>query len=248
MERKDGTKVTKTTVKVWQPLVAKLEARMTEACLRRDLYLARLLAGEVQHLDAEVAVANSQAAYDHVFERLESLNRKPMSLALPPALVEQINAVCKRKRIVRDAFFNRLFLLLVASPKNLDALLFPAYAGDWKRDVWRQYGNDSITVELGVQPLAAVTDPFWAIREAFVMDHPNSNLQDWADPDSGAKVQMMEVQPGDWTLPENVYTKYLDQKAGQHDLVGLNCHVPDWRLPTRRARSRIVDPLEALLG
>ena len=232
MERKDGAKVTKTTVKVWQPLVAKLEARMTEACLRRDLYLARLLASEVKHLDAEVAVANSQVAYDYVFERLESLNRKPMSLALPPTLVEQINAVCRRKRIVRDAFFNRLFLLLVASPKNLDALLFPTYDGDWKRDVWRQYGDDTLTVEQGVQPLAVVTDPFWAIREAFVMDHPNWSLTDWTDPDSGATVQMMEVQAGDWALPDNVYTKYLDQKAGVHDLVGLNCHVPDWRLPT----------------
>ena len=63
MERKDGAKVTKTTVKVWQPLVAKLEARMTEACLRRDLYLARLLASEVkQQGTACLLVTHSTAA------------------------------------------------------------------------------------------------------------------------------------------------------------------------------------------
>lgn len=248
MERKDGTQVTKTTVKVWQPLVAKLEARMNEACLRRDLYLTRLLTHEIEHLDAEVGIANSQAAYDHVFERLDELKRKPMSLALPPTLVEKINAVCIRKRIVRDAFFNRVFLLLVASPKNVDALLFPGYVVDWRRGVWHQYGDDSHTVELGVQPLAAVTDPFWAMRTAFEMEHPNVDLRDRVDPDTGTRVKMIEVQPGDWTLPENIYTKYFDQKAGGHDLNGLNCHVPDWRLSPRRADLPPADPLDALLG
>lgn len=248
MERKDGTKVTKTTVKVWRPLADKLEARMTEACLRRDFYLARLLTSEVQHLDAEVAVASSQAAYEHVSDRLERLDRKAVSLALPPALVGQINEVCKSKRIVRDAFFNRLFLLLAASPKNLNALLFPTYEGDWKQDVWHEYGNDSATVDLGVLPLASVTEPFWAIREAFVMNNRNLNSQESPDQGSGTTVQMIKVQPGKWTLPENVYTKYMDQKAGQHDLIGLNCYLPDWRLPTCEVKSRSVNTLDSLLG
>jgi len=246
MERKDGTKVTKTTVKVWRPLVAKLEARMNEACLRRDLYLARLLACEVQHLDAEVAMANSQAAYDHVFARLESLDRKAMSLALPPELVEQINDVCKRKRIVRDAFFNRLFLLLAASPKQLDAILFPDYDGDWKRDVWREYGNDSTTVDLGVLPLASVTDPFWAIREAFLFDHTASELIDWTDPESGSLVKVRGMEQGNVTLPYNVYAGYLNQKAGNSDLIGLNCYVPDWLVPEHSTSQKPDDELDAI--
>ena len=246
MQRKDGTKVTKTTVRVWKPLVAKLETRMNEACLRRDLYLARLLTCEVQHLDAEVAIPNSQAAYDHVFARLETLDRKAVSLALPPELVEKINDVCKRKRIVRDAFFNRLFLLLAASPKNLDAILFPAYDGDWKRDVWREYGNDSTTVDLGVLPLASVTDPLWAIREAFLLNHQNVDLIDWKDPEGGSNVKVMDMGLGNVTLPDNVYTRYLSQKAGPSDLIGLNCYVPDWLVPEHPIRQKREDELDAI--
>lgn len=249
MERKDGTPVTKTTVKVWRPLVAKLEARMNETCLRRDLYLSRLLVTELDHLDREVAVANSHAAYAHVFERLDALDRKPMSLALPPDVVDKVNEVCTRKRIVRDAFFNRLFLLLAASPASLDTLFFPTYGGDWKRDVWRAYGDDPATVAQGVLPLASVGDPFWALREVFELDRPNLVLHDRLDPGSGQMVAMEEVQPGCYSLPARVYTRYLDQKAGAHDLLGFNCYVPDWRLPGQgAARSAEEHLLDAILS
>lgn len=246
MGKKDGTTPTKITIKVWKPVVEKLEARMNEACLRRDLYLARLLASEVQHLDAEVALANSQAAFDHVFERLESLERKSMSLALPTDLVERINDVCRRKRIVRDTFFNRLFLLLAATPKGLDSLLFRGYEGDWKLDVWRKYGDDRATVEIGVLPLASVTDPFWAIREAFEIARMTVDLRDWTDPESGAQVKMMDAGFENFSLPDSVYTKHLHDQIRDIDLSGFNCYMPDWLVPkhpSARKRSHELDTL-----
>lgn len=248
MERKDGTPITKTTVKVWPPLAAKLKKRMNDACLRRDLYLSRLLVTEVEHLDREVAMANSPAAYDFVFEQLNALRPIAMSVALPPDVVEQVNAVCTRKRIVRDAFFNRLFLLLSVAPKHLDALMFPNYDGDWKRDVWRAYGNETSTVNLGVLPLASVGDPFWALREAFAIERRCLTLHKHTDPDTGNKLELVEVEPGRFSLPDGVYTRYLDSKAGTHDLVGMNCHLPDWRLPEQRARTAKLSLLDELLG
>lgn len=248
MERKDGTPVTKTTVKVWHPLVAKLEARMNDACLRRDLYLSRLLVTEVEHLDREVAVANSSAAYDHVFERLDSLPRKPMSLALPPDVVDKVNEVCTRKRIVRDAFFNRLFLLLAAPPKALDALLFPGYMGDWKRHVWQRYGDDSATIDAGVLPLFSVTDPFWAIREALEMDLENVDLVDWKDPVAGQTHKVMDVGQGNVTLPCSVYTRYLDRQIPSVDLVGLNCYIPDWQIPSHPDARKRENELDAIFS
>lgn len=246
MEKKDGTKVTKTTVKVWRPLVAKLEARMNEACLRRDLYLARLLASEVQHLDAEVAIANSPSAYNHVFDRLETLERKPVSLALPPELVEKINDVCKRKYIVRDAFFNRIFLLLAASPKNLDTILFPTYHGDWKRDVWREYGNESNTIDLGVLPLASLIDPFWAIREGFLLNLRNLELIDYKDPVSCKKIKLIKDDQGNITLPENIYTKYLSLKVGDNDLTGMNCYIPDFLITENSTQCKRDEEIEEM--
>lgn len=246
MGKKDGITPSKITIKIWKPVIEKLDTRMNEACLRRDLYLARLLDSEVRHLDSEVALANSQAAYDHVVEQLERLDRKPMSLALPPDLVERINDVCRRKRIVRDTFFNRLFLLLAATPKALDAILFPHYDGDWKLDVWREYRDDPETVKMSILPLASVTDPFWAIREAFEIDRQGIDLHDWTDPQSGKKIKMMSMPPDHYMLPENVYTKYLSTKIGDNELTGLNCHVPDWLVPEHPANRQRNNALDAI--
>lgn len=246
MGKKDGIEPTKITIKVWIAVADKLEKRMNDACLRRDLYLARLLVSEIEHLDQEVAIANSQEAYDHVFERLEGLKRKPMSLALPPDLVKRLNDVCQQKRIVRDAFFNRLFLLLAATPQGLDAILFRGYDGDWKRDVWRKYGDDSATVEMGVLPLASVTDPFWAIREAFEMDHMTVGLHDWTDPESGHQVKVVDVGLENVTLPGNVYTKLLHDQVGNVDLTGLNCYLPDWKVPKHPSSLKRSNELDAI--
>ncbi len=79
--------------------------------------------------DCEVSIPNSQASDDFVFEQLDTLDRKLVSLALPSELTSRLNEVCARKRIVRDAFFNRLFLLQCASPRLVDALLFGDAAG-----------------------------------------------------------------------------------------------------------------------
>lgn len=241
----DNLSPTKITIKVWKPLADKLEERMNETCLRRDAYLARVLPNEVQHLDKEVAVANSQGAYEFVQDQWKDLKHKSMSLALPPNLVEQLNAVCKGKRIVRDAFFNRFFLLLAVTPKNLDSILFPTYQGDWKQDVWKKYSEDRFTVEMGVLPLVAVTDPFWAIRAVFEIEQGAIPLHDWTDPESGKQIKLIKSTTDCYTLPENVYTKFL-HKTDRIDLTGLNCYVADWQLPNNPVRER-KDELEALL-
>lgn len=246
MGKKDGITPTKITLKIWKPLVEKLDARMNEACLRRDQYLAKLLDSEVQHLDAEVALPNSLAAFDYLSDQLDKLERKPMSIALPTLLVDRINDVCRRKQIVRDAFFNRLFLLLAATPKALDTILFPLFEGDWKVEVWRKYRDDSATIEQGVLPLASVTDPFWAIREAFAIEHESGDMRDWLDPASGMQIKMMHMPPDHFMPPENVYSKYLKTKIGSNDLVGMNCYLPDWLIPEHPASRRRSNELDAL--
>lgn len=246
MGKKDGITSAKITIRVWKPLVEKLDARMNEACLRRDQYLAKLLDSEVTHLDAEVALSNSQAAFAFVADQLEALDRKSMSLALPLDLVERINDVCRRKRIVRDAFFNRLFFLLAATPKALDKVLFLTYEGDWRLDVWRKYRDDSTTIESSVFPLASVTDPFWALREAFDIEREGTDLRDWRDPETGLLIKMAHMPPDHYMLPENVYSKYLNTKIGGHDLTAMNCYVPDWLIPNHPASKQRHNELDVL--
>jgi hypothetical protein len=246
MQTKNGTELTKTTIKVWAPLADKLEARMNELCLRRDQFLTRLLALEVEHLDQEVAVPNSEAVHNHLLWAFKQLNSKGVSLALPPDLVERINAVCKHKRIVRDAFFNRLFLLLSTSASGLSTLLFPIWEGDWKKDVWQAFKDDPTSVAMGVLPLHAINDPFWAVREAFRLEQEELTLNHTADAASGQAALMHEVEPGLFALPPNLYTRYWTQEIGGHSLMGLNCYLPDWMLPAnavRREHNNLLDLL-----
>ena len=110
----------KISVKIWRPIIDKLDQKLDAACLRRDAYLNKVLENELPWLDSEVSLANSPAAQAFVAARLDQLDRKLVSLTLRPELIEQLNDICQRKRIVRDAFFNRLFLLLALKPKGID--------------------------------------------------------------------------------------------------------------------------------
>ena len=102
--------IPKISVKLWRPIIEKFDLKIEAACLRRDSYLNKVLEVELDWLDHEVSVPNSQASYEYVFSCLDQLDRKLVSLALSPQLTERLNEICSRKRIVRDAFFNRIFL------------------------------------------------------------------------------------------------------------------------------------------
>jgi hypothetical protein len=153
-------------VKIWRPILNKLDAKMDAACLRRDAYLAKLLAHELPRLDAEVSLPNSPAAHDFTFERLDALDRKLVSIALDPDLAGQLNAICDaQERIVRDAFFNRLFLLLTARPKAVDSAVLPRRAEVAQPGVEAEFKHDGPFFENAFSTRwRSLVDPFWAIR------------------------------------------------------------------------------------
>lgn len=99
---------------------------------------------------------------------------------------------------------------------------------------------------MGVLPLASVTDPFWAIREAFLMEQESVDLREWSDPEDGRQIKMMHMPPDHYMLPENVYSKFLKTKIGKNDLLGMNCYVPDWLIPEHPAHKQRGNELDAL--
>jgi hypothetical protein len=171
----------KISVKIWRPIIDKLDAKLDAACLRRDAYLAKLLATELHHLDAEVSLPNSPAAHDFTLERLDACDRKLVSIALAPALAGRLAAICTRKRIVRDAFFNRIFLLLAVSPKTIDTLFFPDEP-KWRTAVWSEFKHDGPFFESGFYPLEAPVDPFWAIRAGLELFNDGAGAEDYEVP------------------------------------------------------------------
>ena len=233
-----ATKELKTTpkisVKIWRPILDKLDEKLESACLRRDAYLSKLLMSEVDMLDREVSIPNSQESADCVFRELDKLvDRKPVSLALPSEISARLNEVCAIKRIVRDAFFNRLFLLLAAKPSLIDELIFGTEAGKWRREVWRKAKSDETFFQDSFYPLGSIVDPFWAIRMGIKLYAEGEALEDYFEPTTGKTVKVSRDRITDTIEPApSLYTTVFRKtfSDGTH-LRGLSCYLPDWEVP-----------------
>ncbi len=234
MEAKAPLKTaTKTSVKIWRPIIDKLELKLEAACLRRDSFLAKVLETESVWLDKEVAIANSAESYDYVVSRLDCLDRKLITLTLPPKLTTRINEICARKRIVRDAFFNRLFLLMAASPKLIDLLLFYNLDGDWRAELLAEFPRawSKADIEAFTDPLEPHTHPFWAIREMLEKYSAQGENVEIVTGEDGLEMKVVRDRDGNLTPTTNIYTTVFDQKIGNIELLGLSCYLPEWRIP-----------------
>lgn len=220
----------KITVKIWRPVLDKLESKLDAACLRRDAFLEKVLSIEVNHMDEEVAISNSPASIGYVQECLDKLDRKPISLSLSPVLITKIGEVCERKRIVRDAFFNRFFLVLVASKNLIDHLYFPST--DWRRDLWGQVKEDHTFIFDWFEPMPSPTNPFWAIRETLsIYESEIPPEHSFPDPITGNPVKAhMESIDNYPLLPNRLYTSAFENYQGI-DLTGMSCYLPSWKVP-----------------
>jgi len=232
-----ATKELKTTpkisVKIWRPILDKLDEKLESACLRRDAYLSKILKTEVEMLDQEVSIPNSQESYDFVSRELDKLDRKLVSLALPLEISARLNEVCATKRIVRDAFFNRLLLLLAAKQSLIDELIFPAVADEWRREVWREAKHDESFFQDSFYPLGSIIDPFWAIRMGIDLYAEDNALEDYCEPTTGKTVKVSRdpitdtIEPP-YSLYAAVFRKKFRDNIG---LLGLSCYLPDREIP-----------------
>ncbi len=251
----------KITISVWQPVWSRLEKALDVACLKRDAYIGALINRELDHLANEIPVANSEGAQQYIDKQLRALlsDSTPLSLALDVEVVEKLDAVCKQRRIVRDSFFNRLFLFLAFGPRMAGKLLFDSFLTDttregteWTQFVWSECKHDGPFYENVFSPLAGHLDPIWPIRACFdeieFQDKPD--YVDWTDPTTKQTVKMAKWTPDSLLyLPPRFYTTVLNdhtlvkgasrnpqgkpqQQSAYHNLYGLNCYLPDFYIPT----------------
>lgn len=243
----DAEAQTKISVRIWRPIRERLDKRLEEACLRRDPYLAKLLQTEIKALDREVCLANSAESQAFVAKDLEQLDDlKLVTLTLPRQLVAQLNDICARKRIVRDAFFNRLFLLLSATPGQIDALLFDG-SSDWRKQAWNSFKQDpSVFFDL-FDPTLSALNPFWAIRDVFEEDANEADLEKHQDPLFGEVWVERSGLTGELTPSTSIYTVTFP-KAGVRSLLGLSTYLPDSRVPDHPAEKKARESLDEILS
>lgn len=225
----DTTK--KISTKIWRTIIERLDQKIGSACLRRDAYLNKVLEIELDFLDKEVVLANSAIAQDFIAKSLDQLDRKLVSLALRPDLIARLEDICARKRIVRDAFFNRLFFLLAAPSEFIDKFLFPEYENKWRTAVWEECRHDGPFFENTFYPLEHDINPFWAIRAGIELYNKDIKLHEYTDPDTGKVISVQRVFDEIYPL-DSIYTTLLTEKHIKNsNPFGLNCYIPDWQIP-----------------
>jgi hypothetical protein len=242
--------IPKISVQIWRPVLDRLNAKMEEACLRRDAYLNKVVRHELDHLDAEIAIPNTEVVRQYIANRLDTLDRKLVSLALEPELVERLNDICRRKRLVRDSFFNRLLLLLAAQSKTIDRLYFPV-AENWRKEVWEAYRHDDALYRELFTPLEPHTDPLWALRVGLELMNEEIKSEAWTHPETGQSVQIVHSINGEPRPLDGVYTQTFEATTFKNvDLTGLNVYLPESYVPgsaAAEAERKTLDDILVLL-
>lgn len=104
---------TKITVKVYRPLIEDFNVRVDALLLRRDAFLNATIAREVPRLARDLeGKVNTKAANRYIAGELKRLGTIPVNMVVDKTTAEALNQVVKQHNLVRDAFINRLLLML----------------------------------------------------------------------------------------------------------------------------------------
>lgn len=210
----------KISVRIWTPLLEQFTQRIDDACLRRDAYLSKVLADELDELDSEIERPNSDAARSFIAAHLDTVPRKLVTLTVPEELVQRLDNLCEQKRIARDSFFNRLFYLLSAEHKHITRLFFD---GDdqWVQDLLERTDFGSSAAGYLLDPIPEYRNPLQTIREGL-----------WVARDRLAMDPRTAAEADAWFAQHHIYSLTLkDPRFGRSDLYGLSLHLPDTLVP-----------------
>lgn len=107
------------TVQPTRKLAESFSESVELAFLRRDAWLNHILSAELPRIKAELAGhVNSAAARKFIEAQAAGRERAAMTISLDRSTADQIRALCDEHGVVRDALFNRLFLLLTLPPEE----------------------------------------------------------------------------------------------------------------------------------
>lgn len=199
-------KTKKIAIKIWAPTAEKMEKRFEALFLRRDAFLNYVLRIEISRLKECQNEQNLPEVYQYIQHELNQLDRKTVAFSFDEELITEIELICKEKNIVRDAFYNRVLLLLVASHEQVRRLLGLNEGWDEQFKAWL-IDKTGLYLNPEFYPLTENhTDPFF-----FLHDY----LQEFDD-------------------DTNIYSKVFGIKQFKNtNLAGLNCFLPSLAIPEK---------------
>ncbi len=175
----------KILVKIWEPALTELNRMTNEAGLKRDYFLNNVFKHEAQMLKKEVPNPNSERVKKYISSELIKNSLKPVNLLLEAETIDEINNACKEKNIPRDAFINRVILLLTATSEVLGNLFFYRNYNDCIIDAMECGGADGEGAEYYASYSANIidtitefvnNDPFWLLRSCLEMESETDSL------------------------------------------------------------------------
>lgn len=162
---------TKITVKIIPSLLESLSGQLSSCFVKRDAFIEHLIEVETPHLAKEMSgKRQSNAARRYISGELKRKAPKTVNVKIKSVTAHRLNTVIKDSNMVRDAFVNRIILLLTATPRLLSAIGLPETVTESIRS------TNYINADLPASPLAAmqelISDPFWYFRS---WDKENGN-------------------------------------------------------------------------
>lgn len=233
------SKQTKIAMTVWEDLFSLFSNKLDRCFIKRDAFLNHVISVELDNLKKGLeGRKNSVHAKKHIASNLRDLGTKTINVVVDKQVAKDLNSIVKEHNLVRDAFINRL-LLLLSFPDDIISYMF---------DVRLTQAVEGADMDPPPLPRTFID----ALE--FIQSSPNRYIQDELD-------ILYEADSTD--LQGNIYTKTLDidsiielledgkqrdffQKMKNH-AAALSCYLEDSaEVPNTAAWKRVQKALDAL--
>lgn len=120
---------TKITAKIFLPLINNFNEQLSALHIKRDSFLNSMLKSEIKYLAAEMKDKKlSKKAKQYISGELKRMGTdklETVNIVVDKDLADELNRIVESSNLVRDAFINRLILLLRSSDEFLSFMELP---------------------------------------------------------------------------------------------------------------------------
>lgn len=119
---------TKITVKIYKPMLSAFNLQLDKLFIKRDAFLDSMIQKEVGYLADDMKGKRlTLSAKRYIAGELKRLGTTAVNVVVDKATADKLNSVVDTSNLVRDAFMNRLIMLLRSNVKLLKYLDVPQF-------------------------------------------------------------------------------------------------------------------------
>lgn len=120
---------TKITVKIYEPLLRDFDRQIDRLFIKRDAFLNAMIQEEVRHLAIDMEGKRlTPSAKRYIAGELKRMGTTQVNVVVDKDTADVLNAIVESSNMVRDAFMNRLIMLLRSSGPLLSYLELPEFS------------------------------------------------------------------------------------------------------------------------